>query len=146
MPEYNRWSGSFTNPGGQSQTIMAELIPTEESLPVMTVVPGVSPDALPEIHVDGYWEYPQGRVTTVNPVPLVIHTEAFNTGSATAPEVTVSANIYNKGRMVCWNTIYLGTLAGGGHVNRDSLVSCTLSLPVSEENLDLKFENIRIIG
>jgi len=146
MPGYNRWSGSFLNPGEQSQTIMAELIPTEESLPVMTGVPAVSPNPLPEIHVDGYWEYPQGRVITENPVPLVIHTEAFNTGSATAPEVTVSANIYTKGRMVCWNTIYLGTLAGGSHVSRDSLVSCTLPLPVSEESIELKFENVRITG
>jgi len=146
LPGYKRWSGSFTYPGGHSPTIIAELIPAEESLAVMTVVPKASPDALLEIYVDGYWEYPQGRMTTENPVPLVIHTEAFNTGSATAPEVTVSANIYTKGRMVCWNTIYLGTLAGGGHVSRDSLVSCTLPLPLSEESLDLKFENIRITG
>jgi len=146
MSGYKRWSGLFTGAGGQPQTITAELIPTEESLPVMTVVLAVSPDPLPEIHVDGYWEYPQGRVITENPIPLVIHTEAFNTGSATASEVMVSANMYYKGRMICWNTIYLGTLPGGGHVSRDSLVSCTLPLPVSEESIELKFENTRITG
>lgn len=144
MPGYKRWSGSFTYPGGESQTIIAELIPTEESLPVMTVVPAASPDALPEIHVDGYWEYPQGRVTTENPVPLVIHTEAFNTGASGARSVSVSANFYYQERMVCWNTLSLGSLAAGGHVSRDCLVTFTLPLPVSDKNLELMFENIVI--
>ncbi len=102
------------------------------------------PYAEPEIHVEGYWEYPQGRVTTENPIPLIVHTEAFNTGAAGAREVSVSANFYYQGRMACWNTLSLGTLAGGGHVSRDSIVSCTLPLPISEENLELKFENIAI--
>ncbi len=94
--------------------------------------------------MDGYWEYPQGRVTTENPVPLVVHIEAFNTGSVTASDVTVSANFYCRGRMVCWSTVDLGTLAGGGHVSRDSLVSCSLPQPITESSLDLKFENIVI--
>jgi hypothetical protein len=146
MTGYNRWSGSFTITGGKPQTIMAELISTEESLPITTIAPAALPDTVSEIYVDGYWEYPQGRVTTENPVPLVVHTEAFNTGSATASEVMVSANMYYMGRMICWNTIYLGTLAGGGHVSRDSLVSCTLPLPLPDNSLDLKFENIMITG
>lgn len=141
---YESWSGSFPTTGGQNGTITAHLIERRKSVPDTTAAPAALPQIVPELHVDGYWEYPQGRMITENPVPLVIHTEAFNTGTVAAREVTVSANFYYRGRMACWNTLYLGTLAAGGHVSRESLVSCTLPLPISEESLDLQFENIAV--
>ena len=144
MNGYESWSVSFSAGSNKNETITAELIAFKNHVPVTTVVPVALPLEVPEIHVDGYWEYPQGRVITENPVPLVIHTEAFNTGAAGSREVTVSANIYYRGRMACWNTLYLGTLAAGGHVSRESQVSCTLPLPISEESLELKFENIAV--
>ncbi|MDD5141847.1 PEGA domain-containing protein [Methanoregula sp.] len=142
MAGYESWSVSLSTGNKQNETITAELIAGDSIVPVTTSAPSVSPHAAPKIHVDGYWEYPEGRVTTENPVPLVVHTEAFNTGTAAAREVTVSANFYYRGRMACWNALNLGTLAAGGHVSRKSLVSCTLPLPVSEEHFELKFENI----
>ncbi len=144
MTGYESWSGSFSITSGQSRTMTAHLITREKNVPVTTAALVALASTTPELHVDGYWEYPQGRMITENPVPLVVHTEAFNTGSMAAREVTVSANFYYQKRMACWNTLYLGTLAAGGHVSRESLVSCTLPLPISEENLELKFENIAI--
>jgi len=144
IPGYESWSGSFFTSGKKNDTITANLIAQNTCEPVTIAVTAEFPHATPEIYVEGYWEYPQGRVTTENPVPLIVHTEAFNTGAAGAREVSVSANFYYQGRMACWNTLSLGTLAGGGHVSRDSIVSCTLPLPISEENLELKFENIAI--
>ncbi|AGB02716.1 PEGA domain-containing protein [Methanoregula formicica SMSP] len=141
---YESWSGSFFVGGTKNEMITADLIAQNICEPVTTAVSATFPRAAPEIHVEGYWEYPQGRVTTENPVPLVVHTEAFNTGSAGARAVSVSANFYYRGHMACWNTLSLGTLAVGGHVSRDSLVTCTLPLPISEDSLELKFENIVI--
>lgn len=144
MNGYEFWSGSFFATGTKNETITADLIERNAFEPVPTAVPATLTRAVPEIHVDGYWEYPQGRVATENPVPLVVHTEAFNTGTEGARVVSVSVNFYYRGRMACWNTISLGTLAPGGHVSRENLVSCTLPLPISEESLELKFENIAI--
>ena len=141
---YESWSGSFSASSKKNETITADLIAQDTCKLVSTTVPATFSQASPEIHVDGYWEYPQGRVITENPVPLVVHAEAFNTGAADARVVSVSANFYYQGRMACWNTLSLGTLTAGGHVSRESLVTCTLPLPISEESLELKFENIAI--
>lgn len=126
--------------------VSATLVSTQVTLPVTsatTTVPAAGED-LPEIHVDGYWTYPQGRSSTSNPVPLVVHMEAFNVGTADAREVTASANFYYGGRMVCWNTVYLGTLAAGGHVSRDTMVSCTLPSQLSDPDLEVRFENVAV--
>lgn len=144
MDGYESWTGSFFTSGKNDETITTNLIARDTCEPLSATVPATFPSAAPEIHVNGYWEYPQGRVTAENPVPLVVHSEAFNIGAAGARAVSVSANFYYRDRMICWNTISLGTLAAGGHVSQDSLVTCTLPLPVSEESLELKFENIVI--
>lgn len=117
---------------------------TQATLPV-TFAPTAGPQPrgdLPQIHIDGYWTYPQGRDTTTNPVPLLVHTDAFNVGMTGAREVTVSANFWYQGRMICWDSIYLGTLPAGGQVSRDSHVTCTLPSGFSGQGLDVRFENL----
>jgi hypothetical protein len=142
---YERWSAPVTVGRGGTTPVIAELVNIPTTLPVTfapTASPTVRPD-LPQIHVDGYWTYPPERgSTTTNPVLLLVHAEAFNVGYADAREVTVSANLYHDGRMVCWNTIYLGTLKAGGHLARDSMVSCTLPLPINSPDLTIRFENL----
>jgi len=142
---YKSWSQNSTIDSEDETTIVAMLDATDDTLSIP--VPTTSAvKAEPQIHTDGYWTYPQGRETTENPVPLIVHTEAFNTGSAGAKIVTVSANFYYQGRMICWNTLYLGSLAAGGHVSRDSLVSCTLPSQLSDTSFELRFENIIVTG
>ncbi|PKG33995.1 PEGA domain-containing protein [Methanoregula sp.] len=141
---YESWSDSFFITGTMNETITANLRETNTCEAVTTTVSATFTHTVPEVYVDGYWEYPQGRITMENPVPMVIHIEASNIGTADARIVIVSANFYYHGRMVCWNTVSLGSLTSGGHVSRKSLVSCSLPLPVSEKDLDLRFENITV--
>jgi hypothetical protein len=144
MNGFEPWSVPVTITKGSNETIPARLVGLPATLPVTsatTAIPAAT-KALPQIHVDGYWTYPQERGSTTTPVPLIVHTEAFNTGSADAREVTASANFYYGGRMVCWNTVYLGTLAAGGHVGRDTMVSCSLPSGFSDPDLVVRFENI----
>jgi hypothetical protein len=139
---YESVTQTVTVTAGGLEGVSVNLVSTGSTLPV-TVAPAASaPEGLPQIHVDGYWTYPPGMSGTTNPVPLIVHTEAFNVGSADAREVTASANFYYEGRMVCWNTVYLGTLAAGGHVSRDSMVSCTLPSSLTGPDLDVRFENV----
>ena len=127
---------------GGLEGVAATLVSEQAILPVSFATTTTPPDNLPQIRVDGFWTHPQGRSSTANPVPLAVHTEAFNIGSLDAREATVSANFYYEGRMVCWNTVYLGTLAAGGHVSRDNLFSCTLPSPMSDQDLEVRFENM----
>ena len=141
---YEPWSAAATVSTGSTTTVSATLLPVPAILPVTfatTAIPEVRHD-IPQIHVDGYWTFPPGTDTTTNPVPLLVHTEAFNVGSTDARVVTVSANFYYNSRMVCWNTIYLGTLSAGGHVARDSMVSCTLPSGLNSPDLSVRFENL----
>ena len=141
---YERWISPVTFSKGSAGTLSATLVRIPATLPV-TFAPATGPAAeadLPQIHVDGYWTYPQGRDGTANPVALLVHTDAFNVGYAGAREVTVSANFYYEGRQICWNTIYLGTLSAGGHVAKDTLVSCTLPSGLSSPDLTVRFENL----
>jgi hypothetical protein len=145
MGGYENVSYPVTVTNGGLAGITATLVSLPKTLPVTrmpTPLPSVN---LPQIRVDGYWTYPQGRSSTENPVPLVVHTEAFNIGTAGAREVNVSANFYYNGRMVCWNTVYLGTLAAGGHVSRDTMVTCPLPFPRSDADLEVRFENAVIV-
>lgn len=112
--------------------------------PVVTVTI-LAAEGAPEVRVDGYWTFPQGRDTTGNPVPLIVHTEAFNTGTQNAREVRTSANFYYAGRMICHDTMYLGTLAAGGHVSRDTMVACTLPSPFTDSELEVRFVNTVIV-
>ncbi|HEX3001198.1 MAG TPA: hypothetical protein VHN82_02340 [Methanoregula sp.] len=111
--------------------------------PVVTAATTAA-DVMPEIRVDGYWTFPQGRDTTGNPVPIMVHTEAFNTGTQDAREVRTSSNFYYGSRMICHDTIYLGSLAAGGHVGRDTMVTCTLPSPFTDRELEVRFENMMI--
>lgn len=128
----------------QVTSVPATLVSTQSPLPVTFVTTtGTTPPAdIPQIHVDGYWTFPQTTDTTTNPRPLLVHTESFNVGSADAREVTVAANFYYNDHMVCWNTIYLGTLTSGGHVAKDSMVSCTLPSPLNSQDLVVRFEEL----
>jgi hypothetical protein len=109
---------------------------------------------LPHINVNGYWTYPQGFNSTANPnrwnsttfpVPLVLHTEAINAGTADAREVTASANVYYEGHRVCRDLIDLGTLAAGGNMTtRITPVTCTLPSGYIEPNLVVLVENITV--
>jgi hypothetical protein len=141
---YERWISLVTFSKGSAGTLSAALVSIPVTLPV-TFAPAPCPTVrpgLPQIHVDGYWTYPQGREGTANPVALLVHTDAFNVGNTGAREVTVSADFYYAGRGVCWNTIYLGTLPAGGHVAKDTMVSCTLPSGLSSPDLTVRFENL----
>lgn len=144
MSGFEPWTSTITVAAGEETAVTAGLTPLPVTLPVTfaTPAPAAVPTGIPQIHVDGYWTYPQGRTAKENPVPLLVHTEAFNVGTADAREVTVSANFRYEGHEVCWSTIYLGTLAAGGHVSRDSLVSCTLPWPYTDAGLDVRFEDL----
>ncbi|MDD4137940.1 MAG: PEGA domain-containing protein [Methanoregula sp.] len=142
MSGYEPWAAPVAVTKGTTAPIQARLVSIPDTLPVTFATAAIPEAGLPQIHVDGYWTYPEGRSSTENPVPLVVHTEAFNVGSAGAREVQASANFYYEGRMVCWNTVYLGTLFAGGHVSRDTMVSCTLPSPLSDQALEVRFENV----
>ncbi|NMB78241.1 MAG: PEGA domain-containing protein [Methanomicrobiales archaeon] len=141
---YERWSAPVTITPGGTAKVPAALMDLPATLPVTfatTTSPRIT-SGIPQIHVDGYWMYPQGATSSGNPRPLLVHTEAFNVGTTDAREVTVSSNFYYLGHMICWHTVYLGTLTAGGHVSRDSMVTCTLPSPMNDNELDVKFENL----
>ncbi|MDD1690493.1 MAG: PEGA domain-containing protein [Methanoregula sp.] len=127
---------------GGMEDIRVTLASTNYTLPVTVATTTTPSYDLPQVHVDGYWTWPAAGRSTENPVPLLVHTEAFNVGPGDAREVTVSANFYYDGRMICWNTVYLGTLAAGGHVSRDNQFSCTLPSSMSDQNLEVRFDNV----
>jgi hypothetical protein len=145
------FTAGCTAPAPVTESAPAEIVTvTGTTLPVTTVDIPRTPattvtipnwEGVPEIHVDGYWTYPQGRDRTGNPVALIVHTEAFNTGTQDAREVRTSGNFYYGGRMICHDTIYLGTLAKGGYVSRDTMVFCTLPSPFTDTDLEVRFEN-----
>jgi hypothetical protein len=141
---YERWSSPVTVTKDGAATLTAMLVSIPATLPV-TVVTTTGPKAVagaPQIHVDGYWTFPPGGDSQTNPVPLLVHTEAFNVGSTDARVVTVSATFWYENRQVCWNTIYLGTLNAGSHVARDSMVTCTLPSPFTSADLTVGFTNL----
>jgi hypothetical protein len=142
MNGYESLTYPVTVAAGSVAGITTTLVSGQKPLPVTSATAATPPGGLPQIRVDGYWTYPAGRTGTANPVPLLVHTEAFNTGTADAREVTAAANFYYGGRMICWNTVYLGTLAAGSHVSRESLFSCTLPSPMVDQELQVRFENL----
>jgi hypothetical protein len=134
---------------GEILTVTARPVKVAEvpTTPTTAATPAPSPSVgLPVIHVNGYWTFVPGREATGNPVPLLVHTEAFNTGDAGAREVKVAASFWYQGRMVCWHTVYLGTLAAGGHDTTDTLVSCTLPSGFSGRELELQFGDPAVTG
>lgn len=145
------FTAGCTAPAPEPEPAPAEVVTvTGTTVPVTTMEVPRTPattvttplmEGAPEIHVDGYWTYPAGRDRTGNPVALVVHTEAFNTGTQDAREVRTRTNFYHGSRMICYDTLYLGTLAAGGHVSRDSMVFCTLPSAFTDTEMELRFEN-----
>lgn len=143
---YDRWSAPVTVKAGSMLNVSAILVAIPTTAIPVTFATAMIPTVkrgVPEIHIDGYWTYPQGiSSSTESPVPLLVHADGFNVGDADAREVTVSANLYYGGHEVCWKTVYLGTLKAGGHVTTDTMVSCPLPSNLNNGELSLRFENV----
>ena len=69
MDGYDSVSYPVTVVGGGMEGISATLTGTEGARQVTFAVTANPSDEQPQIHVDGYWLYPQGRSSTTNPVP-----------------------------------------------------------------------------
>jgi hypothetical protein len=143
---YDRWTspvivkpGSLANVSAILSAIPVTAIPaTFATASTPAVLPGN-----PDIHIEGYWTYPQGvGSSTENPVPILIHADGFNVGDAGARIVTASANLYYSGHQVCWKSVYFGTLNAGGHVATDTMVSCPLPSNIKSGDLTIRFENV----
>jgi len=143
---YDRWTLPVTVRAGSIANVSVTLnaIPVT-AMPVTfatVTIPAVQ-RGQPEIHIDGYWTYPQGAgSSTENPVPILIHADGFNVGDADARVVTASANLYYAGHQVCWKTVYFGTLKAGGHVATDTMVSCSLPSNIKSGDVTIRFENV----
>ena len=144
---YEPWSAPVSVTKGKAASISAVLVSIPVIQPVVFVTEtsaGAHKD-LPQIHVDGYWAYPQGTSSSSsNPVQLFIHADGFNVGYADAREVTVTANLYYETRQICWNKVYLGTLTAGGHVSKDTMISCTMPSNLNPADVTIRFENVVI--
>jgi hypothetical protein len=143
---YERWTapvtiraGSIANVSAALNAIPAPAMPvTSATVTIPTLRPGY-----PDIHIEGYWTWPQGvSSSTENPVPVLVHAHGFNVGDADARVVTASANLYYGGRQVCWKTVYFGTLKAGGHVTTETVVSCPLPSTIKSGDVTIRFENV----
>jgi hypothetical protein len=143
---YDRWTSPVSVKAGSMLNVSATLsaIPST-AMPVTFVsaaIPAVQ-QGYPEIHIDGYWTYPQGvGSSTENPVPLLVHADGFNVGDGDAREVTASATLYYGGHQLCWRKVYFGTLKAGGHVTTENMVSCPLPPGLKTGDLTIRFENV----
>jgi hypothetical protein len=140
---YENWSESIGVITAGTVNISASLKPVMTPLP--TTVPVTTQTTMkkevPQIHVDGYWTYPAVRSYS-SPIPLFVHAEGANVGSADAREVTSSANLYYNDQQVCWIKIYFGTIKAGGHATKDTMMFCTLPGGADDHDLVIKFENV----
>jgi hypothetical protein len=95
---YDRWSAPVTVKAGSMVNVSATLVAIPvTAMPVTfaTVTIPTPRRGYPEIHIDGYWTFPQGiSSSTENPIPLLMQANGFNVGDADAWEVTESANLY----------------------------------------------------
>ncbi|HOX35051.1 MAG TPA: PEGA domain-containing protein [Methanoregulaceae archaeon] len=145
QPGYERFVQPVEVTAEDAGIVSAVLTVIPETLPV-TVVTTATPRAkttVPQIHVNGYWTYSSTTVTQ-NPVPLLIHTEAFNVGTTDAREVTVNAMLSYQGRNLCWDKIYLGSLKAGGHVATDTMISCNLPSTLTSSDLTVRYQNVQV--
>ena len=142
---YKNWSQNITVTSGSTASVSPSLVPLAATVPTKTptISPAVIKKDAPEIHVDGYWTYPAVRSFT-NPEPLLVHVDGANVGYADAREVTTSANMYFEGRQICWIKVYLGTITAGGHVTKETMMSCSLPADANTQNLKIEFENVVI--
>lgn len=142
---YDRWLSPVTVRAGGRLNVSATLIALPATTVPVTFAMAAIPTlrrGIPEIHIDGYWTWPQGVRGTENPAPLLVHADGFNVGDADAREVTASAKLYYGGREVCWKTVYLGTLKAGGHVNTETMVLCPLPPGLTSGDLTVRFDNV----
>jgi len=142
---YKNWSQNITVTSGSTASVSPSLVPLAATVPTNTptISSAVIKKDAPEIHVDGYWTYPAVRSFT-NPEPLLVHVDGANVGYADAREVTTSANMYFEGRQICWTKVYLGTISAGGHVTKETMMSCSLPADANTQNLKIEFENVVI--
>ena len=142
---YKPWSQDITVTSGSITSVSPSLVPGAATVPTPgpTITPSVTKKDVPEIHVDGFWTYPAVRSFT-NPEPLLVHVYGSNVGYADAREVTASANMYLNGRQICWTKVYLGTIKAGGHVTKETIMSCSLPSDGNSQNLEILFENVVI--
>jgi hypothetical protein len=142
---YKNWSQNITVTSGRTASVSPSLLPEATTVP--TTVPvtfaTITKKDVPQIHIDGYWTYPAIRSIT-NPEPILVHVEGANVGYGDAREVTTSANMYLDGRQICWTKVYLGTIKAGGHVTKETMISCSLPGDVNSQNLKIEFENVVI--
>lgn len=144
-PGYERWVQAVNVTAEDSEIITIVLTRIPETLPVTvrtTVTQKVKTTA-PQIHVNGYWTYPP-IAGSENPVPLLVHTEAFNVGTTNAREVMVDAMLSYQGRNLCWDEVYLGTLDAGGHVATDTMISCNLPSQLTSSDLVVRYQNVQV--
>ena len=142
---YKNWSQNITVTSGSAVSVSPSLVPVAATGPTtvpVTIVTLTKKD-VPQIHIDGYWTYPAIRSST-NPEPILVHVEGANVGYADAREVTTSANMYLDGRQICWTKVYLGTIKAGGHVKKDTMISCALPPDANSQNVKIEFENVVI--
>jgi hypothetical protein len=142
---YKNWSQNITVTSGRTASVTPSLVPVAATVPTLVPVTfaTMTKKDVPQIHIDGYWTWPAIRSNT-NPEPLLVHVEGANVGYADAREVTTSANMYLDGRQICWTKVYLGTIKAGGHVTKDTMMSCSLPSDVNSQNLKIEFENVVI--
>jgi len=145
QPGYERYVQPVVVTAEDAKIVNAVLVLIPETLPVTvltTMIPTQKP-GVPQIHVNGYWTY-SPAAGEGNPVPLIVHTEAFNVGTMDAREVTVSAMLTYQGRNLCWDTVYLGTLPAGGHVATDTLINCNLPSALTSADLVVRYQNVQV--
>jgi hypothetical protein len=143
---YDPWTAPVAVKAGSIVNISATLVAIPVTAMPVTSATAAIPAAqrgFPEIHIEGYWTWPQGTgSSTESPVPLLVHADGFNVGDGDARVVTATANLYYGGRQICWKTVYLGTLKAGGHVTTDTMVSCPLPSNLNTGDLTIRFENV----
>lgn len=142
---YNNWSRNIAVTSGSTVSVSPVLVPVTTLVPTLipVTIAALKIKDVPQVSIDGYWTWPAVRSYT-NPEPLLVHVEGANVGYADAREVTTSANLYFEGRQICWTKVYLGTIQGGGHVTKDTMVSCSLPSDANSQNVHIRFENVVI--
>jgi len=144
MGGYERSLQRVNVTGGETTIAAVVLVKSAETMPVTVRTTTPVPRAttiVPQIHVSGYWTYPPSAGTE-NPVPLIVHTEAFNVGTTGAREVTVNAMLTYQGRTLCWDTVFLGTLQSGGHIATETMIPCSLPSGMKSADLTIRYQNV----
>jgi hypothetical protein len=94
-----------------------------------------------DIKVNGYTE---ASSRLQDPTPVTLHISADNVGDADAKEVTVDVNYYSQGKLFCSETVSLGSVKARDHSSKTTLMLCHFPKTVTNENSELKFENLQL--